>query len=188
MLTGNGENKRCFDGKNGAIDAFIWVWRWPDENRHKILFFEDNFLFLILWKSQRQRLNNIEGFRGILLLVKFNRLVFSFVNFVVSLQAEIFNGTAFWRKTIYGKEVVFLYKFSYYYSLLSSGFKPLKIEANQWFLIKNTGIRYLYPSLQQDDYNNLNILSQEICLLVLKKHSDIENLKINTKRSILLVI
>jgi hypothetical protein len=53
--------------------------------------------------------------------------------------------------------VVFLYKFSYYYSLLSSGFKPLKIEANQWFLIKNTGgIRYLYPSLQQDDYNNLN--------------------------------
>jgi hypothetical protein len=58
------------------------------------------------------------------------------------------------KKTIY--EVVFLYKFSYYYSLLSSGFKPLKIEANQWFLIKNTGIR-LYPSLQQDDYNNLNI-------------------------------
>jgi hypothetical protein len=57
-----------------------------------------------------------------------------------------------------------------YYSLLSSGFKPLKIEANQWFLIKNTGgIRYLYPSLQQDDYNNLNIPSQEICLLVLKK-------------------
>jgi hypothetical protein len=97
-----------------------------------------------------------EGFRSrILLLVKFNRLVFSFVNFVVSLQAEIFN-TAFWRK--HGKEVVFLYKFSYYYSLLSSGFKPLKIEANQWFLIKNTGgIRYLYPSLQQDDYNNLNI-------------------------------
>jgi hypothetical protein len=47
------------------------------------------------------------------------------------------------EETIYGKEVVFLYKFSYYYSLLSSGFKPLKIEANQWFLIKNTdGIRY----------------------------------------------
>jgi hypothetical protein len=35
--------------------------------------------------------------------------------------------------------------------------------------IKNTGgIRYLYPSLQQDDYNNLNIPpSQEIYLLVL---------------------
>jgi hypothetical protein len=32
------------------------------------------------------------------------------------------------EETIYGKEVVFLYKFSYYYSLLSSGFKPLKIE------------------------------------------------------------
>jgi hypothetical protein len=54
-------------------------------------------------------------------------------------------------------------------AFFSSGFKPLKIEANQWFLIKNTGgIRYLYPSLQQDDYNNLNI-PWEICLLVLKK-------------------
>jgi hypothetical protein len=53
---------------------------------------------------------------------------------------------------------------------------------------KNTGgIRYLYPSLQ-DDYNNLNIPFTEICLLVLKKHSDIENLKINTKQLILLVI
>jgi hypothetical protein len=87
------------------------------------------------------------------------------------------------------KKWYFLYKFSYYYSLLSSGFKPLKIEANQWFLIKNTGgIRYLYPSLQQDDYNNLNIPFTGNFLLVLKKHSDIENLKINTKRSILLVI
>jgi hypothetical protein len=53
--------------------------------------------------------------------------------------------------------VVFLYKFSYYYSLLSSGFKPLKIEANQWFLIKIQVELDLYPSLQQDDYNNLNI-------------------------------
>ena len=43
-------------------------------------------------------------------------------------------------------------------AFLSSGFKPLEIEANQWFLIKNTdGIRYLFPSLQQDDYTNMNI-------------------------------
>ncbi|PKH66170.1 peptidoglycan-binding protein LysM [Flavobacterium sp. ALD4] len=43
-------------------------------------------------------------------------------------------------------------------AFLSSGFKPLKIEANQWFLIKNTdGIRYLFPSIQQEDYTNLNI-------------------------------
>jgi hypothetical protein len=44
MLTGNGENNGLFWRKNGDRDAFIWVWRWPDENRHKILFFEDNFL------------------------------------------------------------------------------------------------------------------------------------------------
>jgi hypothetical protein len=43
-------------------------------------------------------------------------------------------------------------------AFLSSGFKPLEIEANQWFLIKNTdGIQYLFPSLQQDDYTNMNI-------------------------------
>jgi hypothetical protein len=118
----------CFWRKNGESTLLFEFWRWPDENRHKNLFFEDNFLFLILWKSSandwiphREDLGS-----RILLLVKFNRLVFSFVNFVVSLQAEIFNGTAFWRKTIYGKEVVFLYKFSYYYSLLSSGFPRLK--------------------------------------------------------------
>jgi hypothetical protein len=43
-------------------------------------------------------------------------------------------------------------------AFLSSGFRPLKIDANQWFLIKNTnGIRYLYPSQQQGDYSSLNI-------------------------------
>jgi hypothetical protein len=43
-------------------------------------------------------------------------------------------------------------------AFLSSGFEPLKIETNQWFLIKNTdGIRYLFPSMQQEDYTNLNI-------------------------------
>jgi hypothetical protein len=43
-------------------------------------------------------------------------------------------------------------------AFLSAGFKPLKIDSNQWFLIKNPdGIRYLYPSLEQKNYNNLNI-------------------------------
>lgn len=43
-------------------------------------------------------------------------------------------------------------------AFLSSGFKPLKIEANQWFLIKNTdGIRYLFPSIEQEDYTSMNI-------------------------------
>jgi hypothetical protein len=43
-------------------------------------------------------------------------------------------------------------------AFLSAGFKPLKIEANQWFLIKNPdGVRYLYPSLEQEEYTNLNI-------------------------------
>jgi hypothetical protein len=92
MLTGNGENNGLFWRKNGDRDAFIWVWTltWRKSTQNPV--FEDNFLFLILWKSQRQRLNtHIVRDLGsrILLLVKFNRLVFSFVNFVVSLQAEI---------------------------------------------------------------------------------------------------
>ncbi len=42
-------------------------------------------------------------------------------------------------------------------AFLSAGFKPLKIEKNDWFLIKNTdGKRYLYPSIEEDDYINLN--------------------------------
>ncbi len=42
-------------------------------------------------------------------------------------------------------------------AFLSSGFKPLKIEKNDWFLIKNTdGTQYLYPSLKKEDYINLN--------------------------------
>jgi hypothetical protein len=47
---------------------------------------------------------------------------------------------------------------------------------------KNTdGIRYLFPSLQQNDYTNMNIPLLEIYLLDSKKQSDIENLKTNTK-------
>ncbi|WP_414000396.1 peptidoglycan-binding protein LysM [Flavobacterium sp. W1B] len=43
-------------------------------------------------------------------------------------------------------------------AFLSSGFKPLKIDSDEWFLIKNTdGIQYLFPSLEADDYTNLNI-------------------------------
>ncbi|MBC5839845.1 peptidoglycan-binding protein LysM [Flavobacterium sp. F-380] len=43
-------------------------------------------------------------------------------------------------------------------AFLSSGFKPLKVESNEWFLIKNTdGIEYLYPSQKKENYTDLNI-------------------------------
>jgi hypothetical protein len=93
MLTGNGENNGLFWRKNGAIETLLFEF---DVDLTKIdtksCFWRQFSLFLILWKSQRQRLNtHIVRDLGsrILLLVKFNRLVFSFVNFVVSLQAEI---------------------------------------------------------------------------------------------------
>lgn len=63
------------------------------------------------------------------------------------------------------EEKQFMIKKWYFYTsltiiiaFLSSGFKPLKIDTDEWFLIKNTdGIRYLFPSLEEDDYTNLNI-------------------------------
>ena len=63
------------------------------------------------------------------------------------------------------EEKQFMIKKWYFYTsltiiiaFLSSGFKPLRIDTNEWFLIKNTdGIRYLFPSLEEDDYTNLNI-------------------------------
>jgi len=43
-------------------------------------------------------------------------------------------------------------------AFLSFGFKPLKVDANQWFLIKNTdGNRYMFPSLEPENYTSLNI-------------------------------
>jgi hypothetical protein len=43
-------------------------------------------------------------------------------------------------------------------AFLSYGFKPLKVESNEWFLIKNTdGIQYLYPSQNKESYTDLNI-------------------------------
>jgi hypothetical protein len=43
-------------------------------------------------------------------------------------------------------------------AFLSYGFKPLKVESNEWFLIKNTdGIQYLYPSQNKENYTDLNI-------------------------------
>jgi hypothetical protein len=42
-------------------------------------------------------------------------------------------------------------------AFLSAGFKPLKIEKNDWFLVKNTdGKRYLFPSQKQEDYVDMN--------------------------------
>jgi hypothetical protein len=43
-------------------------------------------------------------------------------------------------------------------AFLSSGFKPFELETNQWFLIKNAdGMRYVFPSQDQEDYINMNI-------------------------------
>jgi hypothetical protein len=41
---------------------------------------------------------------------------------------------------------------------LSSGFKPLNLETNPWFLInEEDGSHYLYPSEEQEEYTDLNI-------------------------------
>jgi hypothetical protein len=67
-------------------------------------------------------------------------------------------GQRFEEKQFMVKKWYFYTSLAIIIAFLSSGFKPLKIEANQWFLIKNTdGIRYLFPSIQQEDYTNLNI-------------------------------
>jgi hypothetical protein len=60
------------------------------------------------------------------------------------------------------------------------GFKP-QIDANQWFLIKNPdGVRYLYPSLEQEEYTNLNIPTGNLFIgfkeaLALKNRKEIQN-------------
>ncbi len=55
-------------------------------------------------------------------------------------------------------------KWSFYTSLtiiiafLSSGFKPFDLDANRWFLTKNTdGTHYLYPSQKQNEYTSTNV-------------------------------
>ena len=55
-------------------------------------------------------------------------------------------------------------KWSFYTSLiiiitfLSSGFKPFDVDSNQWFLVNNTeASHYLFPSLKQAEYTNLNV-------------------------------
>lgn len=67
-------------------------------------------------------------------------------------------GQRFEEKQFMVKKWYFYTSLTIIIAFLSSGFKPLKIDANQWFLIKNTdGIRYLFPSQEQDDYTSLNI-------------------------------
>jgi hypothetical protein len=60
------------------------------------------------------------------------------------------------KKTIYGKEVVF-FEFNCCYRLLSYGFKPLKVESNEWFLIKNTDGSILISVSNKENYTDLNI-------------------------------
>jgi hypothetical protein len=43
-------------------------------------------------------------------------------------------------------------------AFLSSGFKPLNLDTNPWFLTDEMdGTNYLFPSQEQEDYTNLNI-------------------------------
>lgn len=43
-------------------------------------------------------------------------------------------------------------------AFLSLGFRPLKVETNEWFLIKNhDGKQYLFPSKELEEYSNMNI-------------------------------
>jgi hypothetical protein len=55
-------------------------------------------------------------------------------------------------------------KWSFYTSLtiiiafLSSGFKPLDLDSNQWFLTNETdGTHYLFPSQKQNEYTSSNV-------------------------------
>jgi hypothetical protein len=55
-------------------------------------------------------------------------------------------------------------KWSFYTSLtiiiafLSSGFKPLDLDSNQWFLTNETdGTHYLFPSKKQNEYTSSNV-------------------------------
>ncbi|HWS60400.1 MAG TPA: hypothetical protein VN182_05685 [Flavobacterium sp.] len=55
-------------------------------------------------------------------------------------------------------------KWSFFTSLtliiafLSSGFKPIDLDTNDWFLVdKNDGKHYLFPSEKQYEYTNLNV-------------------------------
>ncbi len=55
-------------------------------------------------------------------------------------------------------------KWSFFTSLtliiafLSSGFKPYDLDSNDWFFIdKNDGKHYLFPSEKQNEYTNLNV-------------------------------
>ncbi len=67
-------------------------------------------------------------------------------------------GQRFEEKQFMVKKWYFYTSLTIIIAFLSYGFKPLKIDASQWFLIKNTdGKRYLYPSQEQENYTNLNI-------------------------------
>jgi hypothetical protein len=55
-------------------------------------------------------------------------------------------------------------KWSFYTSLtviiafLSSGFKPIDLDSNLWFLSQKTdGLHYLFPSQKQNDYTDLSV-------------------------------
>jgi hypothetical protein len=62
-------------------------------------------------------------------------LIYSFYEFYcIFARRNFLTGQSFEENN--GKEVVFYTSLTVIIAFLSSGFKPLEIEANQWFLIK----------------------------------------------------
>jgi hypothetical protein len=66
--------------------------------------------------------------------------------------------------TAFEEKQFMINKWSFFTSLtliiafLSSGFKPIDLDTNDWFLVdKNDGKHYLFPSEKQYEYTNLNV-------------------------------
>jgi hypothetical protein len=73
-------------------------------------------------------------------------------------RRNFITGQRFEEKQFMIKKWYFYTSLTVIIAFLSFSFKPIKIDSNPWFLIKNTdGIRYTFPSLEKEDYTSLNI-------------------------------
>jgi hypothetical protein len=110
MLTGKVKITGCFDGKMERSRRFIWVWTLTWRKYFTKSVFWRQFSVLILEQSSANDWILIEVWVTYH-TDKFARLVFSFVNFVVSCRQKFPYGTAFWRKK-------FMVRWYFYTSLL----------------------------------------------------------------------
>jgi hypothetical protein len=73
-------------------------------------------------------------------------------------NSNFLTGQRFEEKQFMVRKWYFYTSLTIVIAFLSSGFKPFELETNQWFLIKNAdGMRYVFPSQDQEDYINMNI-------------------------------